>query len=112
MTTAYCVLFCTAHVDEAERLARILIEEELAACVNITPINSVYRWQGTLCTDHEALLIIKTEQRQVSKIIDRIKAEHSYEVPEIIALPIIAGYEKYLTWIHESVGTDEDEDLS
>lgn len=108
MTTEYCVLFCTADVDEAERLARILIEEELAACVNITPINSVYRWQGSLCSDREALLIIKTEQRQVGKIIDRIKAEHSYEVPEIIALPIVAGYEKYLAWIHESVGTNED----
>jgi periplasmic divalent cation tolerance protein len=109
MTREYCVLFCTASAAEAERLARLLVEEQLAACVNITTVDSVYRWQGTLCTDREVLLIIKTERSQVHKVIDRIKAEHSYEVPEIIALPIVAGYEKYLAWIDESLGTSEGE---
>jgi len=98
------VLFCTTSVDESEKIARILIEEKLAACVNITEVNSYYRWEGEFCEDKEALLIIKTAKSKVNKIIERIKEIHSYELPEIIALPIVAGYDKYLEWVDESVG--------
>jgi len=98
------VLFCTTSVDESDRIARVLIEEKLAACVNITEVNSYYRWEGEFCEDKEALLIIKTEKSRVDEIIERIKELHSYELPEIIALPIVAGYDKYLEWVDESVG--------
>lgn len=98
------MLFCTASVDESDKIAKTLVEERLAACVNITAVQSHYRWQGELCADSEALLIIKTEKSRVDKIIKRIKDVHSYDVPEIIALPIVAGYDKYLEWVDESVG--------
>ncbi|MBK5190789.1 MAG: divalent-cation tolerance protein CutA [Methanosarcinales archaeon] len=104
MTKDFCVLFCTASVDESEKIARMLIEERLAACVNITEVKSYYRWEGEFCEDKEALLIIKTVKSKVNKSIERIKEVHSYELPEIIALPIVAGYDKYLEWVDESVG--------
>ena len=104
MNKVFCVLFCTASVDESEKIARVLIEEKLAACVNITDVDSYYRWEGEFCEDNEALLIIKTVKSKVNKIIERIKEVHSYDVPEIIALPIVAGYDKYLEWVDESVG--------
>jgi len=97
------VLFCTASVDESEKLAKVLVEERLAACVNIANVASYYRWEGEFCEDKEALLIIKTEKSRVDEIIERTKELHSYELPEIIALPIVAGYDKYLEWVDESV---------
>jgi periplasmic divalent cation tolerance protein len=103
MIEDFCVLFCTTSVEESEEIARILVEERLAACVNITEVNSYYRWEGKFCEDKEALLIIKTEKSRVDRIIERIKEIHSYELPEIIALPIVAGYDKYLEWVDESV---------
>jgi len=104
MNKEFCVLFCTASVDESDKIAKMLVEERLAACVNITAVQSHYRWQGELCEDSEALLIIKTGKSRVDKIIKRIKDMHSYDVPEIIALPIVAGYDKYLEWVDKSVG--------
>lgn len=104
MKKEFCVLFCTASVGESGKIAKLLVEERLAACVNITNVKSCYRWQGEFCEDSEALLIVKTEKSMVDKIIKRIKEVHSYEVPEIIALPIVAGSEKYLEWVDESVG--------
>ncbi len=104
MSTEFCVLFCTASMEESEQIAKTLVKERLAACVNVTAVQSYYRWQGELCTDKEALLIIKTGKSCVKKIIARIKEVHSYDVPEIIALPIIAGYDKYLEWVDASVG--------
>jgi periplasmic divalent cation tolerance protein len=103
MSTEFCVLFCTASEEESAKIAKVLIEERLVACVNITGVNSYYRWEGEFCEDNEALLIMKTEKRMVNRVIKRIKDVHSYEVPEIIALPIVAGYDKYLAWIEASV---------
>jgi periplasmic divalent cation tolerance protein len=104
MKHEFCVLFCTASEEESDKIAKTLVEERLAACVNITAVRSHYRWQGEVCEDNEALLIIKTVKSMVDKIIKRIREVHSYEVPEIIALPIVAGSEKYLEWVDESVG--------
>ncbi|MBN1761852.1 MAG: divalent-cation tolerance protein CutA [Methanomicrobia archaeon] len=104
MKHEFCVLFCTASEEESDKIAKTLVEERLAACVNVTGVNSYYRLEGEVCEDNEALLIIKTEKSMINKIIKRIKEVHSYDVPEIIALPIIAGYEKYLEWVEESVG--------
>jgi periplasmic divalent cation tolerance protein len=103
MSTEFCVLFCTASEDESEKIAKLLVEERLVACVNITEVKSYYRWEGEFCEDNEALLIMKTEKSMVNRVIKRIKDVHSYEVPEIIALPIVAGYDKYLEWIEASV---------
>jgi len=104
MKKDFFVVLCTAGVNESEEIARLLVEEKLAACVNVTEVNSYYRWKGEFCEDREALLIIKTEKSKVDMIIERIKEVHSYELPEIIALPIVAGYDRYLAWIEASTG--------
>ena len=103
MKEEFCVLFCTTRMEESEKLARILVEERLAACVNVADVQSYFRWRAEFCTDREALLIIKTEKSKVKRIIERIKEVHSYELPEIIALPIVAGYDKYLAWLEASL---------
>ncbi|MHC1611569.1 MAG: divalent-cation tolerance protein CutA [Candidatus Methanospirareceae archaeon] len=97
------VVLSTAGVSESERIARLLVEEKLAACVNVAEVGSYYRWKGEFCEDREALLIIKTERSKVDRIIERIKEVHSYELPEIIALPVVAGDDKYLAWVEESI---------
>jgi periplasmic divalent cation tolerance protein len=99
----FVVILCTCSVEESEKIARILVEEKLAACVNVAEVNSFFRWKGEFCKDREALLIIKTEKMMMNRIIERIKEVHSYKLPEIIAIPIIDGYNKYLAWIEESI---------
>lgn len=95
----YIVVFCTAPPDEAEALAKRLVEEQLAACVNISPVRSCYIWEGKLNLDEEALLIIKTRKDRFEQLKNRILVLHSYTIPEIIALPIIAGHQPYLEWM-------------
>ena len=97
------IVLCTASPENGERIAKSLVEEHLAACVNISNVNSCYLWDGLLNLDHETLMIIKTEQRKVKEMISRIRELHSYELPEIIVLPIIDGYQPYLDWISQSV---------
>jgi periplasmic divalent cation tolerance protein len=93
---------------EGERLARALVEEQLAACVNrIAPIQSVYRWQGKVEQSEEQLLIIKTVKSLFTALEKRVRELHSYSVPEIIALPIIEGSDDYLQWLAEQVGGSE-----
>ncbi|MDI6810411.1 MAG: divalent-cation tolerance protein CutA [archaeon] len=104
MKEDFCVLFCTTSMEESEKIAKILVEERLAACVNVADVNSYFRWREEFFKDREALLIIKTEKSKVDRIIERIREVHSYELPEIIALPIVAGYDKYLAWIEASIG--------
>jgi len=103
MKKEFCVLFCTTSMEESEKIARILVEERLAACVNVADVNSYFRWKEELFKDREALLIIKTEKSKINGIIERIREVHSYEVPEIVALPIVAGYDKYLAWLEASL---------
>lgn len=94
-------------VDTAERLARILIERRVAACVNILPaIRSLYHWQGQLETATEVMLQIKTIQPHYAELEAVIKAAHPYAVPEIIAIPIVDGLPAYLDWIRQE--TDKD----
>ncbi len=92
------------HPGNAERIARALAEERLAACVNIVPVRSCYLWEGKLNLEGEEQMIIKTDQRMVERLISRIADLHGYKVPEIIVLPIMSGYQPYLDWISESVG--------
>ena len=90
--------------ENAQQIATALVQEQLAACVNILPgIQSVYRWQGQLESASEYLLTVKTRQDVFTALRDRVCILHHYELPEIIAVPIVAGLEPYLTWITESV---------
>jgi periplasmic divalent cation tolerance protein len=98
------VTFCTVPDREAgERIAAALVEERLAACVNLIPgLTSIYRWQGKVEKADEYLLLIKTTSARFEKLREEIKALHPNEVPEIIAIPITAGDSAYLNWISEN----------
>lgn len=100
----FCVVFITAGSEEqAAGIARTLVEKRLAACVNIIPrIRSIYCWKGKIEDDGEALLIAKTRKELFGTLRDAALEAHTYEVPEIIALPIVAGFDKYLAWLGEN----------
>lgn len=100
------VIFCTIPAAESEAMARAIVESRLVSCVSIVPVQSCYRWKGEVCSEPEHLLIAKTKESMTSKVIAAIRQLHSYEVPEIIALPVIAGYAPYLAWVHDE--TDDD----
>ena len=95
------VVLCTAPDQEtATRLARAWVEGRLAACVNVIDgIISVYRWEGAVQEDREVLLVAKTDAAHLDQLIANIEADHPYDCPEAIALPIAAGAEPYLEWI-------------
>ncbi|OAY23219.1 protein CutA, chloroplastic [Manihot esculenta] len=89
--------------DAGKKLAHSIIKEKLAACVNIVPgIESVYEWKGEVQTDPEELLIIKTRQSLLEALTEHVKANHEYEVPEVISLPITGGSIPYLEWLKKS----------
>jgi len=97
------ILVTTKDALEAKKIAKILIEEKLAACVNIVPkIESIYSWEDKIVEDNESLMIIKTKQTLFEKLAQKIKEIHSYSVPEIIALPIEAGSAEYLNWLKDN----------
>lgn len=97
--SGFVVVFCTAPSGKADALAAALVEAHLAACVNIEAVRSCYIWEGRLNFDDEALLIIKTKKDQFEPLRKRIVELHSYEVPEIIALPVVEGHQPYLDWL-------------
>ncbi|MGI0480852.1 divalent-cation tolerance protein CutA [Geminocystis sp. CENA526] len=97
------VLVTASSKDEASSIARVIIEESLGACVNFMPINSVYRWEGKVCQEEEWQLIIKTDLQFFERLESKIRELHSYDVPEIIAIPITKGSQPYLNWITENV---------
>lgn len=101
----YIIIFITAsNKKEARRIAIGLIKNKLAACVNIIDkVDSFFRWQDKLDNAKEALLIVKSKKQNLAKIIKLVKSMHSYDVPEIIALPLVGGYKPYLRWIDDSV---------
>ena len=100
MTDKIVVLSTCASEDEAERLARLLIDGRLAACVSVLPrLRSYYRWQGAVENSEEWLLVIKSSRPLFDRLSAAIGKAHSYEVPEVIALPVVAGAEAYLNWM-------------
>jgi periplasmic divalent cation tolerance protein len=102
MSDSIVVYVTAGSLAEADRLARVLVEERLAACVNrIGPIQSVYRWEGKLEQSEEQLLVIKTQNKLFAALEKRVRELHSYSVPEIVALPIVDGSPDYLRWLGE-----------
>lgn len=102
MSTDYIVVLITVpSKDVANKISDLLLEKKLAACANIvSSINSLYTWQGKMNDDEEALMIVKTRANLFEReFIDAVKSVHPYDVPEIIALPIIMGSKSYLDWI-------------
>ncbi|HXG18870.1 MAG TPA: divalent-cation tolerance protein CutA [Methylomirabilota bacterium] len=100
MTDAIVIFVTTGSEAEAETIAQALVESHLAACVNIlSPIRSIYRWEGKIADDKEWLLLIKTHQDRFSAVEAQVKALHSYQTPEVIALPVVQGAEEYLQWL-------------
>ncbi len=106
MAEAYIVVLSTTDdAGEGRRIARALVEEKKAACVNIVPgVESIFRWEGKLDEARENLLVVKTKESLLPEVTKLVKKMHSNEVPEIISLPIIGGNEDYLRWLGESVG--------
>jgi len=104
----YLVVYVTAPQDAAPQLARTIVERRLAACVNIVPqVRSVYRWQQEICDDAESLLVIKTRAALLSPLQQAVVELHSYDVPEVIALPVRGGHEPYLRWLEQETSTEE-----
>jgi periplasmic divalent cation tolerance protein len=98
------VLVTTANSDEANRIASAIVSKQLAACVNIVPaIESIYRWEGKVTRDSEALMIIKTTRDRYAQVERGVKEMHSYTTPEVIAVGIEQGSEEYLKWLCDSV---------
>ncbi len=104
--TDIIVVFCTVPGKESPSLVQMLIEERVAACVSTIPVRSCYRWNGEVCNEEEHLLIVKTTQGRKNDLIAAIKAQHPYLVPEIIALPVLAGYLPYLEWVRRETTGD------
>ena len=102
MSNYIVIYITTGSVNEAKKIGRALVEEKLAACSNIiSPVRSIYSWQGKICDDKEALMVLKTKKKLFKQIVKRVEKLHSYDVPEIIAMPIVEGSSKYLSWLKE-----------
>ncbi len=100
-TTGFAVVLVTASgLEEGNKITAAILDKRLAACVNIVPkISSLFWWQGKIDAADEVLLIIKTRSSRIKDIISEVKSIHSYSVPEVIALPVMAGNSDYLDWI-------------
>ena len=103
--TDFQIVLCTcADREEAERIAHRLVEQHLAACVNILPgVHSVYRWQGAVESATEVLLLIKTSSARNQEVQSTVASLHSYEVPEFLVLPVLGGSNAYLAWLGASL---------
>jgi periplasmic divalent cation tolerance protein len=104
MTEVLVVFVTVGGREEAERIAGTVVTEKLAACVNVVPaVRSCYVWEGKLTWSEEVLLVVKTTRGGYGELETRIRELHSYDVPEIIAMPVERGLEKYLEWVQQSV---------
>lgn len=96
------VLVTTPNEDVAATLAAALVDERLVACVNIVPgLRSIYAWQGRVCDEREVLCLLKTRRSRFPALRERVLALHPYEVPEVVALPIVEGDGRYLAWLRD-----------
>ena len=100
MTDALLVFTTLPSADKAAELGKVLVEERLAACANLIPaVRSIYRWQGKLQDENEVLVLLKTRAEHLERLKLRILELHPYEVPEVLAVPVEAGYQPYLDWL-------------
>ena len=100
MTQQIVIISTCADAVEAERVARLLLEERLAACVSVVPrVRSYYHWEGAIQEGEEYLLLIKTSRGLFDQVKARVEAVHSYQIPELLAVPVEEGSEKYLQWM-------------
>jgi periplasmic divalent cation tolerance protein len=110
MTDKIVILSTCATEDEAERLARVLLDARLAACVNVIPrVRSFYRWKGEVETADECLLLIKSSRPLFEALKAALEKAHSYEVPEVIAVPVVEGAANYLGWLEANLRGHESE---
>ena len=108
--TGYSIVLTTVPTaGQADSLARQIVEARLGACVQIAPIQSIYRWQGALCSEPEYRLSIKTRHAKFDELARFISANHSYDTPEIVQIPMSAGSAAYLQWISEGTQGAPDE---
>lgn len=99
-TDALVVLVTAPSADEAARIGRVLVDERLAACVNVLGgVRSIYRWQGAVHDEAETLMLVKTTRSRFEAVRERILALHSYDTPEVLALSVDAGSDRYLAWL-------------
>jgi periplasmic divalent cation tolerance protein len=106
--SARIVFVMAGNENEAAKIARTLVEERLAACVNIIgPVRSIYRWRGAVEDEREYLLTVKTRARLFARVERRVRDLHSYEVPEIVAIALAAGSRRYTEWIFESTAASK-----
>jgi periplasmic divalent cation tolerance protein len=102
MSEFIVVLVTCGSEEESIKIAHALVEDHLAACVNlVSPIRSIYRWEGKIWDEKEWLLIIKTQGKKFDELKTRVKSLHSYAVPEIVSLPIVEGSSSYLRWLEQ-----------
>jgi len=98
------VILITTPVDKGEEIANFIIENKLGACVNVVKeVKSIYWWKGNIEKDTEALLVVKTSVEKFNQLMREVRKIHPYTVPEIIALPIVAGNPEYLKWLDDSL---------
>jgi len=109
----YCIIYSTVgSQEEADKIANVLLETRTAACVQMIPIVSAYRWKGKIERANEILLSIKTTDALYLRVEELIRQNHSYEVPQIVKLPITAGLQEYLNWISEETQKAKNKNLS
>jgi periplasmic divalent cation tolerance protein len=96
------IYFTTRDIYEARKIAKILVKEKLAACVNIIPkIESVFSWEGKIEEDSECVIIAKTTEKNSEEAVQKVKQIHSYDVPDIMVIPVVGGLNEYLTYVEE-----------
>jgi periplasmic divalent cation tolerance protein len=111
MTDKIVLLSTCATREEAEKLARLLLDARLAACVNVIPgVRSYYRWKGAIESADECLLVVKSSRDLIGSIGAVLEKEHSYEVPELLALPVVEGAANYLNWLLANLRSGPDEE--
>lgn len=105
-TQIVLMIVTAASIKEAEQIGQALVEKKLIACCNIiSPVSSIFHWKGEICHEQEVMMLLKTVRENISTLVREIKKLHSYETPEIIALPIIAGAADYLDWVKTETKT-------
>ena len=111
MTNKIVILSTCSTVEEAERLARLLVDDRLAACVSVIPqIRSFYHWKGAVESAGECLLLIKSSRELFDSVRAALEKAHSYEVPELLALPVIEGAPNYMNWLDANLRNKTDDE--